>query len=92
LPGRVAVRAGLAALVLLATLGWALLAPSGRASAHAVQVSSRPAPNEQLAGSPDTISIDFSEPIESSVSTIQLWDTSPQQIALGPVEHPTTRR
>jgi copper transport protein len=88
LPGRVAVRAGLAALVLLATLGWALLAPSGRASAHAVQVSSRPAPNEQLAGSPDTISIDFSEPIESSVSTIQLWDTSPQQLALGPVEFP----
>lgn len=86
MPGRVAVRAGLAALVLLATFGCALLAPSGRASAHAVQVSSRPAPNEQLAGSPDTISIDFSEPIESSVSTIQLWDTSPQQLALGPVE------
>ncbi|MBI4570843.1 MAG: copper resistance protein CopC/CopD, partial [Chloroflexi bacterium] len=69
-------------------MGCALLAPSGPASAHAVQVSSRPAPNEQLAGSPDTISIDFSEPIEGSVSTIQLWDTSPQQLALGPVEFP----
>jgi copper transport protein len=71
----------LAALSLIGAGIWLAL-ESGPAGAHAVQVGSSPRPNEQLAVPPDVISIAFSEPIEPSVSTIQLWDASPQQIDL----------
>jgi copper transport protein len=59
------------------------------AEAHGVQVSSSPAANAELAEAPDSISVTFSEPIEPSVTTIQLWDTSPAEIPLGAVSFPT---
>jgi len=78
----------LARWLLLASLVAAVAAGAfsfarGRAEAHAVQVASDPAPNSQLAQSPKTITISFSEEIEPSVSTIQLWDQSAHQVALG---------
>lgn len=45
-----------------------------------------PEPNAQLAEPPETITIVFSEPIEASVSSIQLWNTSPAQLQLGAPE------
>jgi len=56
------------------------------ASGHAVQLASDPAPNEELTEAPETISINFSEPLEPSVTTVQLWDTTPEEI---PVSEPT---
>ena len=52
-----------------------------RVAAHGVQVASEPPPNARLAEPPDTISVSFSEPIEPSVTTIHLWDTTPQETA-----------
>jgi copper transport protein len=62
---------------------------SGSASAHAVQVGSLPAANSQVAVSPEQISVTFSEPIEPSVTSIQLWDQQPVEIALGEVSFPS---
>ena len=53
------------------------------AEAHALAVSSTPAPNSKLAQPPKTIDIEFSEAVEPSVSTIELWDQQGKQIALG---------
>lgn len=51
-----------------------------------MQVVSDPAPNAQLAETPEMITVTFSEPIEPSVSTIQLWDQSAQPVELGSLE------
>ena len=69
-------------LLLLAALAAVSVTP-GRAEAHGVQVASEPPPNAQLPDPPETIAITFSEPIERSVSTIQVWDQSGRQIAIG---------
>ena len=53
------------------------------AEAHALAVSSTPTPNSKLTESPKTIAIEFSEAIEPSVTTIQLWDQQGKQIQLG---------
>ncbi len=70
---------GLAGLLL--ALVTAALA-SGRADAHGVQVASDPPPGAQLIETPDLITVTFSEPIEPSVSTVQLWDQAGQQVML----------
>ena len=75
---------GGALCLLLAATGLALR--SGHVQAHGVQVISDPAPNAQLSQPPELITITFSEPIERSVSTIQLWDQSGRQVALGALE------
>jgi copper transport protein len=53
-----------------------------QAEAHGVQVSSSPAPNSQAGQSPGEITVTFSEKIEPSVTTIQLWDQSAKQVTL----------
>ncbi len=73
---------GLVALLLVAPAGLSAL-PVG---AHGVQVASEPAPNTQLAESPERISITFNEPIEPSVSTIELYDQQARPVALGEYE------
>ena len=78
-----------AAFVVALVVG-ALTLPLGRAEAHGVQVSSNPAPNSQVAQSPKTITVNFSEAIEPSVSTIQLWDQSAKQVPLPSAEFPTS--
>lgn len=75
-----------AALLFLLLLGLAVALSAGRAEAHGVQVSSDPPPNTQLADPPGLITITFSEPIEPSVSRIELWDQSAQQVTLGSLE------
>jgi len=60
-----------------------LVSGPGRAEAHGVQVASEPAPNAQLSETPDLITVTFSEPIEPSVSSIELWDQAAQPVALG---------
>ena len=57
-----------------------------RAQAHGVQVDSDPPPDAQLDETPQRISVTFNEPIEPSVSTIQLWDQAGQPLELGPTE------
>ena len=80
----------LAALLALgAFVLWLALSPPSGAEAHAVQLSSSPTPNQQVAQPPDTITITFSEPIETSVTTVQLWDTSPKEIPLGALQFPS---
>jgi len=76
-------RAALSLLVCSIAAGSLLALGAGRAEAHGVQVASDPAPNAQLAETPELITISFSEPIEPSVSSIQLWDQSAQPVALG---------
>lgn len=61
---------------------------AGRAEAHGVQVAADPPPNTQLSETPATISVTFSEGIEPSVSTIQLWDQAANPIELGALDFP----
>ncbi len=72
-------------LVLLLLAGGLALG-SSRAEAHGVQVSSDPPPDAQLEDTPELITVAFSEPIDRSVSTIQLWDQSGQPVTLGELE------
>jgi copper transport protein len=72
----------LLALAVVAAVAVVTLRPAAVAEAHALAVSSVPAPNSKLAESPKTIDISFSEPIEPSVSTIQLWDQTGKQVEL----------
>ncbi len=67
-----------------------LILDRGRAEAHAVQVGSDPAPNSQVATSPGRLSVSFSEPIETSVSSFQLWDETPQELPLGALSFPSS--
>ena len=69
-------------LALMAFVAWIPFAHTPSAQAHAVQLASKPAPDEQLLEWPRTISINFSEPLEPSVTTVQLWDTSPAELPL----------
>src|SRR3989304_5741199 len=64
----------------------AVVLGSSAAGAHGVQVASDPLPNAQLQETPELISVTFSEPIEPSVSTIQLWDQNARQVPLGRFE------
>ena len=74
-----------AALCLLAVTAALLLRP-GSTDAHGVQVESDPAPNSEVQDSPDVITITFNEPIEPSVSTIQLWNQAGEEVPLGELE------
>ena len=73
-------------VALLSVAGWTAFAGTPNSSAHAVQLASNPAPNEQLLEWPRTISLSFSEPLEPAVGSIQVWDTSPAEL---PVSAPT---
>lgn len=68
--------------LLIAALLYAFAIGHGSADAHGVQVSSSPAPNSQVGQSPGEIAVSFSEKIEPSVTTIQLWDQSAKQVTL----------
>ena len=70
------------ALAMIAAVAVLAVLPAARAEAHALAVSSDPAPNSKLKASPKTIDITFSEAIEPSVSTIQLWDQTGKQVEL----------
>jgi copper transport protein len=83
-------RLGVGALV-LGALAIGLTVTADGASAHGVQVASDPPPNAQLTEPPDTISASFSEPIEPSVTTIHLWDTTPKELPLSDIEFPAGR-
>ena len=66
---------------LLAAVFWWAAAP-GSASAHANLVSAEPAPNSELAEPPDRVIIWFTEPLEPSLSSIQVLDTEGQRVDL----------
>lgn len=76
-----ALRWTLAACAVLLFATSAMRAP--HAEAHALAISSEPAPNSKLTESPKQIDIVFNEPIEPSVSTIALWNQQGDQVALG---------
>ena len=76
-------------LALMAVLAWMTFVDAPSARAHAVQLASDPAPNEQLLDWPRTISISFNEPLEQSVTSVQLWDTSPAELPLSAPEYTT---
>ncbi len=56
---------------------------TGRASAHANQIDSSPAPNTELETSPERVIIWFSEPIEDNFSVISVLDSAANQVDLG---------
>ncbi len=74
-----------AAVILCVTL----LAPARSVSAHASQASSDPTPGAHLRASPERITVVFTEPIEPSVTTIQLWNQEARQVPLGPPVFPS---
>lgn len=78
---------GLLTLVILVAVA-AIWSGRGSVDAHAVQVSSDPEPNAQLAEAPAFVTVNFSEPIEAAVTTVQLWDTSPAELPLAAPEFP----
>lgn len=55
------------------------------ASAHAILESSSPAASQTLAASPEQITLDFSEAVETSFSRIQLFDSDEKEIPIGSV-------
>jgi len=78
-------RTPLAGLVgLLITMVLALLVPSGTVSAHAGLENSIPAASSVLEESPTAITLDFDEPIEADLTSIQLFDGDATLIETGP--------
>lgn len=69
----------LAILLLISIPTWLWLAPQ-EVSAHANLVSSEPAANSELDEAPDRIIIRFTEPIEPSLSNIQVLDATGQRV------------
>ncbi len=69
----------LAFLLLISLPIWWWITPSP-VSAHANLVSSEPAANSELEEAPDRIIIRFTEPIEPSLSHIQVLDSSGQRV------------
>ena len=59
-----------------------VLAPSA-ASAHALLVSSSPAPSSVLPRSPERIDLTFSEDVEAGLSGIRLFDAAQKEIGIG---------
>jgi copper transport protein len=72
---RLAVAAG------VALAGFA--ASPGHAFAHAGLESSIPAPSSTLTEAPDSIVLDFDEPVEASIASIQLFDASAEVVVIG---------
>ena len=71
----------LASLFLVLSAAWWWLSPQG-VSAHANLASAEPAPNSELETAPDRIIIWFTEPIEPSLSRIQVLDATGQRVDL----------
>lgn len=69
--------------LLIATV-LALLVPSGTVSAHAGLENSIPAASSVLEDSPTAITLDFDEPIEADLTSIQLFDGDATLIETGP--------
>ena len=69
----------LALLCLLVGAAWWASAPGG-ASAHANLVSAQPAPNSELDEAPERVIIWFTEPLEPSLSSIQVLDTEGKRV------------
>ncbi len=57
-----------------------------------MQVASDPPPNSQLARPPAQITISFSEQVEPSVSSIQLYDQSAKQVPIGKTQFPEAKK
>ncbi len=71
----------LASLLILAASAWWWLTPQG-ASAHANLASAQPAPSSELEDAPERIIIWFTEPIEASLSSIQVLDSTGERVDL----------
>ncbi|MEX1106632.1 MAG: copper resistance protein CopC [Ilumatobacteraceae bacterium] len=77
-------RASLAGLVGAAvSVALALVVPSGTASAHAGLENSIPAASSVLEESPTAITLDFDEPIEAGLTSIQLFDDQATLVETG---------
>lgn len=61
----------------------AVATPATSVSAHAGLESSSPSANSVLESSPDSIVLDFDEPIDESVSSIELFDQERERIDVG---------
>ena len=80
-------RTGLALLgASLASFG---LLPSPIASAHATLEASIPAPSSVLEQAPDNVVLDFDEPIEAGLSSIEVFDASAASIDVGEPQQAT---
>ena len=71
----------LALLCLLGAVLWWWLTPQ-EAAAHANLVSAEPAPNSELDEAPDRVIAWFTEPLEPSLSSIEVLDSSGQRVDL----------
>jgi copper transport protein len=75
-------RRALLASIVATILCAAVLVPAHPASGHATLASSDPGPGAQLRLPPARITIVFTEPVEPSVTTVQLWNQDAQQVTL----------
>ncbi|MCU1359885.1 MAG: uncharacterized protein JWN99_1174 [Ilumatobacteraceae bacterium] len=69
--------------VMLGVAALALGIAPGRVSAHAGLETSIPAASATLEEAPDNIVLDFDEPIDASVASIQLFDASAKRVLIG---------
>lgn len=75
----------LAPVVVIVGVVLVLVALPGRAAAHANLDISVPAPSSVLVEGPDTIILDFNEPVEASTASIQLFDGTGALLRTGEV-------
>jgi len=76
-------RHSLLVFVLVVGLATSVASSTDRASAHANQIDSSPAPNTVLETSPERVIIWYSEPIEDNFSIISVLDSAANQVDLG---------
>ena len=69
-----------------AVIALAGVAMPGTASAHALLVTSNPAPSSVIASSPPQFTLTFNEEIESTLSNIRLFDANQREIKIGKAE------
>ena len=76
-------RLGWVAVLVLASVGLGLVWGDGRMYAHGNLASADPAPNSSLDAPPSRVTIWFTEPIEPSLSSIQVLDSEGRRVDEG---------
>lgn len=79
-----------AVAILFATSIW-ILADAIPASAHAVLVGSTPGTGEAVPTAPKTITVKFSEPVETALGAIRVFGPKGNRVDVGAVTHPEGR-
>lgn len=82
-PRRPLARRPIAALLAAIVVAMAVVGGAAPAWAHAELTTSEPADNEIVAAAPNAITLRFSEPIETALGAVRLFDATGEPVAVG---------